>query len=106
MKTCRKCGQRLDDYMFYRGSRICKDCTKIRYSHAISKDEILAREKKAEENKKISRIDRLMKLLKENGNVFINEMLDLEEIEKKVGFKVKVRDASDGEGGYIYERVK
>ena len=103
MRICKNCGRELSDAFFYKGRAVCKFCLSKKYAEKVSgvdADNFRLNNEKPT----ISRIDKMMKILKENGNVLINERLDLEEIENKVGFKVTVRD-SDG-GGYIYERVK
>ena len=104
MRTCKKCGEYLDEYMFYSGNRICKNCQKAKKTLDLSEEEILKKEEEEKAKKRMIKIDKLMMRLKDNGNVFINEKLDLDFIESKVGFKVTVRDCVGG--GYVYERVK
>ena len=46
----------------------------------------------------------IYKTLKENGNCYVNKMIDLKEIEKATGLKLKIRVADCG--GYIIEVIK
>ncbi len=104
MKVCKKCGEELSDLFFYKNRAVCKFCLKSPKMKRENYSDDLSDFCNPGEKNRISRVDKLMMILKDNGNVFINEKLDLDFIESKVGFKVKVRDCVGG--GYVYERIK
>ena len=46
----------------------------------------------------------IYKILKENGNCYVSELVDLKELEEATGLKLKIRLADCG--GYVIEVIK
>lgn len=110
MKVCKSCGELLEESMFYNQRAVCKFCLKMKKPSATVRMKLEMAGENVDNlyNKNrttpITMEEKLMMILKENGNVFVNKMLDLKYVEEQVGFKVAVRDCVGG--GYVYERIK
>lgn len=51
-------------------------------------------------------IQRIIKHLKEDNNCYVEELPDIKELEKQVGFEIAVRNTLDSEGYILYKKPK